>query len=153
MKIIVDADSCPVKDIVENTAREYEMEVLMVASISHNIKSSYAEVLVVDNYQQAADISIMNVCEQGDLVVTQDYGLASMILSKGGFALAPDGRQYNEENIESLLMSRYVNEKIRKAGGRTRGPAKRNKGDDKRFQQNLCSILEKCRKLPKPLKY
>jgi uncharacterized protein YaiI (UPF0178 family) len=62
-----------------------------------------------------------------DIVVTQDYGLASMILAKGASAVDQNGMPYISENIDSLLERRYIGQKIRRGGGRTKGPKKRTR--------------------------
>lgn len=142
LKIIVDADACPVKDIIEEVAKEHRLEMIMVSNINHLITSQYAKVMVVDGTAEAADIAIVNLTRRGDVVVTQDYGLASMALAKGSYALDPLGHQYTETNIEGLLLSRYINQKARRAGERTGGPRKRNSDDDSRFHQLLREIIQ-----------
>lgn len=142
MKIIVDADACPVKEIIEELAQANQLEVIMVSNINHLIASQYAKIVVVDGASEAADIAIVNLTRRGDIVVTQDYGLASMVLVKGSYAIDPLGHQYTETNIEGLLLSRFINQKARRAGQRTGGPRKRNQGDDLRFRKRLQKIIK-----------
>jgi len=141
LKIIVDADACPVKDIIEELAQAYRLQVVMVSNINHLISSQYARVVVVDGASEAADIAIVNLTRRGDIVVTQDYGLASMVLAKGSYALDPLGHQYTEANIEGLLLRRYINQKARRAGERIGGPRKRNQVDNSRFRQCLQRVI------------
>lgn len=141
MKILIDADACPVKDITEELAREYLIELIMISNQNHRINSEYARVIVVDNYAQAADMAIVNLTRRRDIVVTQDYGLASMVLAKGGNVIDPMGRQFNEENIDGLLMQRYINQKARQAGVRINGPRKRNSLDNERFYSRLRQMI------------
>jgi uncharacterized protein YaiI (UPF0178 family) len=143
MKIVVDADACPVKEIIEKAAKKYQLEVIMVSNYHHVINSDYARVVVVDGASQSADIAITNITKCGDIVVTQDYGLASMILGKRAMAISPNGKIFNNENIEGLLMQRFVNYKARKAGLRISGPSKRNAEDDQHFMLNLVMLIEK----------
>lgn len=142
MKILVDADACPVKDIIEKVAKEYQLELILVSNINHLIESAYGEVMVVDGLSQAADMAIINRTLTGDIVITQDYGLASIALAKGGLALHPLGKQFTEDNIDGLLMQRYINNKVRKAGGRIHGPKKRNAEDNSLFEERLTAIID-----------
>jgi len=141
LKILIDADACPVKDITEEIAREHSIELIMVSNINHLIRSNYAQVIVVDGADQSADIAIINLTKPGDIVITQDYGLASMALAKGSYAIDPLGKQYTKDNIEGLLMQRYINQKARRAGGRINGPRKRQATDNSRFQRNLLQLI------------
>jgi len=141
MKIIVDADACPVKDIIEEIARQYKIELIMVSNVNHIIRSNYAKVLIVDGASQSADIAIINLARPGDIVVTQDYGLASMVLPKGSLSIDSQGKEYTNDNIDGLLMRRYVNQKIRQAGGRINGPRKRNPADNRLFEQRLRELI------------
>ncbi|MDD4802324.1 MAG: YaiI/YqxD family protein [Syntrophomonas sp.] len=141
MKILVDADASPVNEIIKKAARKYQLDLIFVSNVNHLIKSDYGKVMVVDGYSQSADVAIINLVKRGDLVITQDYGLASIVLSKGGLALHPSGKQYSEANIDGLLMQRYLNSQIRKAGGRIHGPHKRTKADNFLFSEKLTAIL------------
>ncbi len=142
MKILVDADACPVKNIIEEIAGQFCLEVIMVSNINHLIDSQYASVVVVDGASQSADIAIINLAKPGDIVVTQDYGLASMVMAKGSRALTPGGKIYTDENIDRLLLSRFLNQKARRAGERIKGPKKRAAQDDKKFAKSLQQIIE-----------
>ncbi|MEN6462236.1 MAG: YaiI/YqxD family protein [Syntrophomonas sp.] len=143
MKIVVDADACPVKELIEKAAKKYQLEVIMISNHHHVIQSDYARVVVVDGASQSADIAITNITKSGDIVVTQDYGLASMVLGKRALAISPNGNIYDNQNIEGLLMQRFVNYKARKAGLRISGPRKRNPDDDRHFMLNLVMLIEK----------
>ncbi len=142
MKILVDADACPVKKLIEEIARLRNIPVIMVSNISHYIKSDYSELVMVDGHSQSADIAIINRCQAGDIIVTQDYGLASLALSRGAFAIHPSGNVYSGNNMDTLLMQRYLNDKIRRAGGRINGPKKRNPDDDRAFKKALEKIIK-----------
>lgn len=141
MKVIVDADACPVKSIIEKVSRSYNIDVIMVSNYHHQIESDYAKVVVVDGSSQAADMVIANYTRPGDIVVTQDYGLAALILAKQTNAIHPQGNIYSQENIDGLLMQRYVNQKARQANKRTAGPRKRTSLDDKNFEQQFEKLI------------
>lgn len=141
MRIIVDADACPVKDIIEEVARSNQIPVIMVSNLNHNISSSYSEIIVVDGSSQAADIAIVNMSVAGDIVVTQDYGLASIILGKNGKAINPNGKVYSIDNIDTLLMQRYINFKAREARQKVSRTKKRSKNDNEKFEKNLNKLI------------
>lgn len=141
MKIIVDADACPksVLQICISVARDYAIPVWTVASFNHNIVSDHH--IVVGNSSQEADIRVMNLAQEGDVAVTQDWGLAAMLLGKGVRCLNPTGREFNPSTIEFLLEEREVKAKYRRSGGRTKGPKKRMPENDRQFEASLQAIL------------
>ncbi|MEQ8237019.1 MAG: YaiI/YqxD family protein [Syntrophomonadaceae bacterium] len=143
MKVIVDADACPVKDIIEHIAREYQIETILVANLNHMIASDYARIIRVDGAAQAADIAIINLASHGDLLVTKDYGLAAIMLAKGCCVIDHMGKEYTEENIDFLLMRRYLNQKARQAGQRIGGPAKRQRNDNQHFGEKFRKAIER----------
>ncbi len=141
MKILVDADACPKSalQICFKLGQRYDVPVWTVASFNHNVTSDH-HVVVGDNAQEA-DIKVMNLTEAGDVVVTQDWGLAAMILGKGAKALNPIGREFRPETIDFLLEEREIKAKLRRAGGRTKGPQKRTSAEDQRFEKCLVGML------------
>jgi len=141
LKIIVDADACPkaVLQICIRVALKYAIPVWTVASFNHNIESDHH--VVVGNASQEADIRVMNLAQTGDVAVTQDWGLAAMLLGKGVRCLNPDGRKFSTTNIEFLLEEREAKAKFRRGGGRTKGPKKRIPEDDRKFEECLQEIL------------
>lgn len=145
MKIIVDADACPkfVLCICMNLGRKYDIPVWTVASFHHSIDSDHH--VAVGNDSEEADIKIINLTEQGDVVVTQDWGLAAMVLGKGARCLSPAGREFLSDRIPFLLEEREIKSKLRRSGGRTKGPRKRTFEDDQRFEVCLERILLKSR--------
>lgn len=142
MKIIVDADACPkaVLQICFNAGQKYGVPVWTVASFNHNIQSDNH--VVVGNASQEADIKVINLSAAGDIVVTQDWGLAAMVLGKGSACLSPDGRVYRSDRIEFLLEEREAKAKFRRGGGRTKGPKKRTPEDDRRFEDVLTRLIK-----------
>jgi len=143
MKILVDADACPraVLQICFRVSRSYGLAVWTVASFNHNIESDHH--VVVGNSSQEADIRVMNLAQPGDIAVTQDWGLAAMLLGKRVKCLSPDGREFEADSIEFLLEEREIKAKFRRGGGRTKGPQKRTVDDDRRFEDRLLDILAK----------
>ncbi|HEY8909041.1 MAG TPA: DUF188 domain-containing protein [Desulfosporosinus sp.] len=143
MKIIVDADACPkaVLQICISVALKYAIPVWTVASFNHNIVSDHH--VVVGDASQEADIRVMNLAQAGDVAVTQDWGLAAMLLGKGVRCLNPIGREFSSANIEFLLEEREAKAKHRRGGGRTKGPKKRMPEDDRKFESCLQDILSR----------
>lgn len=140
-KIIVDADACPksVKRIIKTLADCYGWEMVTVASINHRMEGEHH--IAVGSESQATDINIVNICTKGDIVVTQDWGLAALILGKGAGAVSPHGMIFREDKIGFLLEERHIKEKIRRAGGRTKGPAARGRNDDEHFRHALEQLI------------
>jgi uncharacterized protein YaiI (UPF0178 family) len=141
MKILVDADACPksVLDICKKVGYKYALPVWTVASFNHSIESDH-HVLVGDTSQET-DIRVMNLTETGDIVVTQDWGLAAIVLGKGAKCLSPSGREFRSDKIEFLLEEREVKAKLRRSGKRIKGPRKRTLEDDHRFEISLERML------------
>jgi uncharacterized protein YaiI (UPF0178 family) len=141
VRILVDADACPVKEIIERLAKRRNIPVTMVIDTSHELPGGYSTVIMVDKGADSADYAIAGMASRGDIVVTQDYGLAAMALARGARAINQDGLVYTSENIDGLLERRYMGQKIRRGGGRTKGPPKRTKEDDERFEAALEGML------------
>ena len=141
MKILVDADACPrsVLKICMGLGRKYDIPVWTVASFNHDIESDHP--VVVGDDSQEADLKIMNLAEAGDVVITGDWGLASMVVGKGAKCLSPMGREFRPEKMEFLLEEREIKARFRRGGGRTKGPRKRTMEDDRRFEFCLEKIL------------
>ena len=143
MKVIVDADACPVKNIIKEISVKYKTEVIFVCDMSHEIKDDYCKVVTVDKHADSADIYIINSARAGDIVVTADYGLAVLALGKGLTAINNNGTLYTNDNIDRLLFERYLGKKVRNSGERTRGPKKRTEEDDLLFGEAFEKILSK----------
>lgn len=133
MKVIIDADACPVVDIAVNIAKENNIKCLIVCDNTHFIQKDNAETIVVDKGADSADCKIANLTDKGDVIITQDYGLAALVLGKGAKALNQNGLIYSDANIENLLFTRFIGKKERMAGNRTKGPKKRTKQNDEDF--------------------
>ena len=149
MKIFVDADACPVVDIVEDIATKYNIPVTLLCDTNHVLTSDYSEVIVVGAGADAVDYKLISICHRGDIVVTQDYGVAAMALGKGAFAIHQLGKWYTNENIDQMLMERHLNKKARRASSRNhmKGPRKRTDEDDQRFAESFEKLLRKVKEL------
>ena len=143
MKIIVDADACPVKTIIKEVAIKYNIPVTMVCDTAHILNDDYCKVVTVDKFADSADMYIINITEKDDLVVTQDYGVAALALGKKAYAISNNGMEFNESNMDKLLFERFLGKKVRRAGKRTKGPAKRTEEDNRSFRDGLIRIIDR----------
>jgi uncharacterized protein YaiI (UPF0178 family) len=142
MQIFVDADACPVKDIIIRIARENNLPVTMIIDSSHELNDNYSTVITVEKGRDSVDLVLINRVKGGDIVVTQDYGLAALVLGKSAKALNQNGLIYSNDNMDRLLMERHIGQKVRRGGGRTKGPAKRTREDDERFTKAFREIIK-----------
>ena len=144
MQIFVDADACPVTRIVEQTARERGIPCSLLCDTNHVLSSDYSEIRIIGAGADAVDFALINLCHKGDIVVTQDYGVAAMALGKGAYAIHQSGRWYTNENIDRLLMERHMAKKARMGKGKhhLKGPAKRTLEDDDRFRESFEKLVE-----------
>lgn len=146
MKILVDADACPVVGIVEDVAERYGVPVILLCDTNHVLQSDYSEVKIIGAGADAVDFALVGQCEKGDIVVTQDYGVAAMILGKGAYGIHQSGKWYTNDNIDGMLMERHMAKKARRGNSRhhLKGPSKRTEEDDKRFAKSLEQLVKKC---------
>ena len=133
--ILVDADACPVVRRVEDIARSHGLPVTLLCDEHHVLNSDYSQVRHVSSGADAVDIALMNLCRRGDIVVTQDYGVAAMVLGKGAYAIHHSGKRYTNDNIDLMLMERHIAKKARRASGKhhLHGPSKFTEEDRRRF--------------------
>lgn len=141
MRLYIDADGCPVVDISLRTARAFGVETVILCDTAHEFHRPGVETIVVSKGADSVDFALVNRLEPGDVAVTQDYGLAAMCLARGAHAIHQDGMLYTTENMEDLLSARYMAQKIRRAGGRLKGPAKRKPEQDRAFAAALARLL------------
>ena len=142
MMIYIDADACPVTRIAEKIAEKHGIPVTLLCDTNHRLTSDYSTIQVIGAGADAVDIALINLCKRGDIVVTQDYGVAALALGKGAKAIHQSGRWYTDENIDSLLMERHLARKARKSGKHhLKGPAKRTEEDDRRFAESLERLI------------
>ena len=143
MKILIDADGCPVVDITINLGRKYNIKTIIMCDTSHIINKVGVETIVVSKGSDVVDFALVNKVSKGDIIITQDYGLAAMVLSKGGYPINQNGMVYSNKNIDQLLFTRHLSKKLRNSGKRTKGQKKRTKDDDIKFKESLISLIEK----------
>lgn len=145
MTIYVDADACPVVWHVEDIAKKANIPVILICDTNHSLQSEYSKVIVVDAGPDSVDFALINRCKKGDIVVTQDYGVACMALGKQAFPIHQSGKWYNNENIDELMMARHLSKKARHASGKNhlKGPSKRTESDNVKFKESFMKLIEK----------
>ena len=145
MKIYIDADACPVVCQVEKIAKKYKTEVVLLCDTNHVMNSDYSEICIIGAGADAVDFALINKCKRGDIVISQDYGVAAMALGKGAYCIHQSGRWYTNDNIDQLLMERHMAKEARRASSKnhTKGPRKRMAEDDIRFEESFEKMVRK----------
>ena len=144
MEIFVDADACPVVREIEAIARKYKVPVTLLCDTNHILRSDYSQVRVIEAGADSVDSALINLCHAGDVVVTQDYGVAAMALGKRAVAVHQNGWRYTDENMDRLLMERHLAKKARRSRSKVHlhGPKKRTAEDDEQFAAGLEGLLQ-----------
>ena len=142
MNVLIDADACPVVDIALSLCVKYNIQCLLLCDTAHACYRNGAETLIFDKGADSVDFALVNRVAAGDIVITQDYGLASMCLAKAARVIHQDGWEYTEYNISGLMEQRHAAKKHRLAGGRIKGPSKRTKAQDEAFAKAFQQMLQ-----------
>jgi len=142
MTILIDADGCPVVDITVKIAAEYGAGCVILCDTSHVFEKPGAKTITVSKGSDSVDFALVNMVQAGDIVITQDYGLAAMCLARKAVPLSQDGMIYNNDNIDALLLARHTAKKIRMSGGRLKGSAKRTPEQNMKFEEKLRELLQ-----------
>lgn len=142
MKILIDADGCPVVGITVSIAKQSNIECVILCDTSHVFEKEGAKTITVSKGADSVDFTLVNMIAKGDIVVTQDYGLAAMCLARRAIPISQDGMLYSDDNIGALLSARHTAKKIRNAGGRLKGNSKRTVEQDKAFEVTLRRIID-----------
>lgn len=140
-KIFIDADGCPVIDETIALGKKHHIPCTIICDRAHEFYRDGAETIMVDIGADSVDFALVNRLSPGDFVITQDYGLAAMCLGRSAFPIDQNGRVYDRENIDALLLSRHVAQKIRRGGGRLKGQAKRKKEQNESFVKAFEALL------------
>ncbi len=143
MKILIDADGCPVTALAVKIANAQKIKVIIFCDTSHEFALDGAEVITVSKGADSADFALVNNAESGDIVITQDYGLAAMALAKRAYVITQNGLIINDFNIDNLLYSRHMAKKARRSGMHLKGPSKRTKEQDAAFERAFMQLINK----------
>ena len=142
MNIWIDGDGCPVVQETLHLAKRFQIPCTILCDTSHWFRTEDAQVIVCDKGADSVDYKLANLVKPGDLVITQDYGLAAMCLSRQAIPIHQDGFLYTDDNIGGLLEARAFSGKIRRSGGRLKGQKKRTAAQDRSFSDTLHRLLE-----------
>lgn len=147
IKILVDADACPVVDIIEKIGKKYEISIILLCDTNHILRSEYSEIKTICAGADSVDFALIGLCQKGDVVVTGDYGVAAMALGKGCKCIHQSGKIYTNDNIDQMLMERHINKKARRSFGKShiKGPAKRTHMDDFKFEEAFENLILRVR--------
>ena len=141
MQILIDADGCPVMDVTVRLAKEYGVQCTILCDTAHQIEREGVQTKVVSKGKDSVDFTLVNLVQAGDIVVTQDYGLAAMCLARKAMPIHQNGFYYSNENIDNLLLQRHDAKKVQRAGGHLKGPAKRKPEQDIEFEMALQKLI------------
>lgn len=149
MRILIDGDACPVIKIAEQTAKEHNIECEIFCDTAHIIRSDYSKITVTGQGADAVDFKLINSCQKNDIVITQDYGVASMAIGKNCHPIHQSGKWYTDENITGLLSMRHISREARRKSAKNhiKGPKKRTAEDDESFRSSLVKLIEYVKKL------
>lgn len=140
-RILIDADGCPVVDETVTLAKQFNVPCMILCDTAHRFEKPGAQTLIFSKGADSVDFALVNLVQPGDIVVTQDYGLAAMCLARATKVIDQNGMAYTPDNIDGLLLARHTAKKIRNGGGRLRGPKKRTPEQDGAFVQALTTLL------------
>jgi uncharacterized protein YaiI (UPF0178 family) len=143
MKILVDGDACPVKDIIIRVAKEYSIDVDILIDSSHIYNNDYCNIIIIGKGKDAVDFALINRANKGDVIITGDYGVATMALSKGAYAIHQNGFIYSNDNMDRLLMERHLSSQARRANRRYSKIKKRTVEQDMKFDENFRKLIIK----------
>lgn len=149
IQLLIDADACPVIDLALFISSHYEIKPILICDTSHRIERDNVITIMVSKGPDSVDFKLVNTLSRGDIVITGDYGLAAMCIAKGAFVIDSNGRQMTSDNIDQLLAFRYESAKIRRAGGRLKGPKKRTEKNNISFEMNFRQLCERAIQMQK----
>lgn len=142
MRILVDADACPDKHCIIDLAKKYALEVHFFTDINHNLDNYNAQIHVVDQGRDAVDFAIIGAMQGGDLIISGDYGVASLALPRGGIVVSPTGKHIHHDNIDQLMFERHLGQKSRQAGLRGPRHKKRSQQDRENFVHQMDVLIQ-----------
>jgi uncharacterized protein YaiI (UPF0178 family) len=141
MRILIDADGCPVVDMTVRIAKQNQIECIILCDTTHVFEKDGATTVTVSKGADSVDFALVNMVNRGDIVITQDYGLAAMCLARRAIPISQNGMIFDNSNIDALLLARHTAKKIRNSGGRLKGPKKRTVEQDQCFQETLVKVI------------
>ena len=152
MKILVDADSCPVsvRNLIVRAANRRKVKAVFAANRIipdiTNEKNPFTEMLLCPVRESSADDQLTALAEPGDLAVTRDIPLAARFLKAGAAVLDDRGRIYEEENIRERLSLRNFTVTLAENGYDFERCAGYGKRELKAFAASFDKLLTKLNK-------
>ncbi|WP_343344685.1 YaiI/YqxD family protein [Terrisporobacter petrolearius] len=143
MQILIDGDGCPVIDLTIKVSKQFNIDVIIMCDTSHVFNKEGAKTMVFSKGADSVDFALINLVQKEDIVITQDYGLAAMAINKASYVINQNGLIYTNDNIDRLLYNRHISKKIRKSGGRVKGPKKRSSEDNINFEKTLVEVCKR----------
>lgn len=143
MRVIIDADGCPVVKITAQICKQNDIELILICDTAHVFNIEGVETIVVDKGADSVDFKLVNLLKPEDIVITQDYGLAAMCLARRAIVVSQNGMIYDSNNIDSLLLARHTAKKIRTSGGRIKGNSKRTSEQDEKYVSVFKGLISK----------
>jgi uncharacterized protein YaiI (UPF0178 family) len=141
--ILVDADACPVVSLIEELSLKYQIPTTYICDTSHQINlESDSKIIIVDKGSDSVDYKILALANSDSIIITQDYALASLCLTKEAKVIHTNAFMIDNDNIEQLLSSRYLNKKARLAKEKISNPKKRQEETNLKFKRILESIIK-----------
>lgn len=147
MTVFIDADGCPVVDITVRLSNESHVPCIIICDTSHIFEKPGAKTITVPTGNDSVDFTLVNMISPGDIVVTQDYGLAAMCLARRAMPISQNGMLYTDANIDGLLMQRYAAKKMRILGRRFKGKVKRTLAQNMMFETHFKRLLDEHNKV------
>ncbi|MDF1616689.1 DUF188 domain-containing protein [Petrocella sp. FN5] len=141
MIVRVDGDACPVRASILQITNKYEVETVIYTDVNHELSYETARVITVDQGIDSVDLAIVRDMKVGDVVITNDYGLASLVLGKKGYAMDANGRAFTLNNIDQLLFERHMHKSLRMMKKKHKGPKKRDRQADVLFSKNFEALV------------
>lgn len=141
MTILIDGDGCPVIDLTIKIAAAHKIDCIILCDTSHVFEKIGAKTITVSKGTDSVDYALVNMVRAGDIVITQDYGLAAMCLAKRAIVINQNGMVYSDSNIDALLNERHTAKQIRMAGGRLKGNSKRTPEQNIAFEKALSKLV------------
>lgn len=142
MRILVDADACPSINMITSIAKEYKLPLTLYSDTTHNLKNDYALIKTLSKGFQSVDIKIINDINNNDILITQDFGLATLALAKKSKVISPKGLIYTNDNIDRLNFEKYLNSLNRRQKIHIKGPKKRTIDDSKRLEDSIIKCIK-----------
>ncbi len=142
-RLLIDGDGCPYLSKIRTLAKEQDIDLYIYLDDAHPLKDDDEHIFYIDQGKDHVDMAIVRDVRKDDLVITQDYGLATLVLSKQALAINTRGEDYTQDNIEALLMQRYMSMQLRKIRRAPNMKKSTKKDEERLFKKILAYFSQK----------